>query len=197
MSPMARRRERSSNERRARWSRWLTLLVALLLPLGAPIAAESEYDVKAAFLYNFMKFVDWPPSSFQDPSTPVTLCIMGRDPFSPALEAQLTTKTIKERRVVVRHVDSIQQAQSCQVLFVSSSEAAGTPELLRSLHAKPVLTVGETAGFANQGGVIELSLDRDRVRFDVNAKAADTAGLKVSAKLMSVAKSSRPEPSNP
>lgn len=173
------------------------LLVALLLPFGAPIAAESEYDVKAAFLYNFMKFVDWPPSSFQDPSTPVTLCIMGRDPFSPSLEAQLTTKTIKERRVVVQHIDSIQQAQSCQVLFVSSSEAASTPELLRSLHAKPVLTVGETAGFTKQGGVIELSLDRDRVRFDVNARAADTAGLKVSAKLMSVAKSSRSEPSNP
>lgn len=173
------------------------LSIALLLPLGAPVAAESEYDVKAAFLYNFMKFVDWPPSSFQDPASPVTLCIMGRDPFSSSLEEQLAKKTIKERRVVVQHVDSIQQAQSCQVLFVSSSEAARSQELLRSLHAKPVLTVGETAGFTDQGGVIELSLDHDKVRFDVNAQAADAAGLKVSAKLMSVAKSSHPEPSNP
>lgn len=147
--------------------------------------AANKYQVKAAFLYNFGRFVDWPANSSTDP---FVIGILGDDPFHGALEATVKDKTIDGRQVLVNRVVSIDAARNCQVLFISPSESQKLPSILNSLKGSPVLTVGETTGFARLGGVINFRIEDYRVRFEINVDAAERAGLKISSKLLSLAR---------
>jgi hypothetical protein len=168
---------------------WVLGVVMLLLSSAqVQSSTASEYQVKAAFLYNFAKFVEWPPSSFSDASAPLQICVFGRDPFGEELRNITSEKTVNGRKLEVRQVADLQHARSCHILFVASSGKTAVKQIVEGLRGVSVLTVGDTKGFAEQGGMINFVLENDRVQFEVSRKAAEQAGLKISSKLLSVAK---------
>ena len=149
--------------------------------------SANEYQVKAAFLYNFAKFVEWPPQSFKGPDDPLAICVMGHNPFGRMLEDTVNGKTLEGRPFVVRNVPDNQQARGCHILFVSSSERKHLQFILESIKSPGVLTVGEMEGFATNGGVINFKLEDGKVRFEVNLEAAATEGLQIRSSLLSLA----------
>jgi hypothetical protein len=178
-------------EGRARfcWVPWLLGVVLLLLAsTRAQSPTAGEYQVKAAFLYNFAKFVEWPPSSFSNASAPLQICIFGRDPFGDGLRALTADKTVNGRKFEIDNVVDLQQARSCHILFIAASTAMAVKQIVEGLRGANVLTVGDAKEFAEQGGMISFVLENDRVQFEVNRKTAEQAGLKISSKLLSVAK---------
>jgi hypothetical protein len=148
----------------------------------------GEYELKAAFLFNFAKFIDWPPSSFATSQSPFTICVLGRDPFGRVLDDKLQGKMIGDRPLAIQRLKDKAEARRCQMVFVGSSESSHLAEILESLRGASVLLVGEKNGFAASGGTIEFTLEDNYVRFTINTDAADRAGLKFSAKLLALAK---------
>jgi len=149
---------------------------------------RGEYDLKAAFLFNFAKFIEWPAGSFTSPQSVFTICVLGRDPFGHALDDNLQGKMIRNQHLAVRRLKDKTEARSCQMVFVSSSESAQLAEILESVRGASVLLVGETNGFAAAGGTIELTLEGNRVRFTINTDAVGRTGLIFSSKLLVLAK---------
>ncbi|HEX3554778.1 MAG TPA: YfiR family protein [Thermoanaerobaculia bacterium] len=169
----------------------LLLCACLLATAGAARAAAdvaaSEYDLKAAFLYNFTKFVDWPPSAFADEHSPLKICVLGEDPFGKTLRA-LMDEEVGGRRLQLLRLDNLSNPAACHVLFVSRSERGRLPQILAGARDAPVLTVADTPGFLDHGGMINFILEGSKVRFDVNQEAAERAGIKISSKLLALAK---------
>jgi hypothetical protein len=155
------------------------------LPAEPPVA--DEYPVKAAFLFNFAKFVEWPVAAFKGPEDPLAICVLGQNPFGTALEDVVRDKAVANRAFVVRGVLNTQQATSCQILFVSASERKRFRILLDELKGRSILTVGEADDFTASGGIINFRLKDARVRIEIDAKAAERAGLHISSKLLSLA----------
>jgi YfiR/HmsC-like len=175
--------------------RLILLFVLLLCGIVSPVSrawgqlsGTTGYAVKIAFLFNFAKFIDWPPSSFAGPQSPFTICVLGQDPFGHMLDDTLQGKMIGERPLAVRRLRDKTEARYCHIVFVSSLESAHLSEIIGSLQGANVLLVGETNGFAALGGAIEFTLEDNHVRFAINADAADRSGLKFSSKLLALAK---------
>jgi hypothetical protein len=172
---------------------WTGLLVGLHLIAWASSQAQApgwsaqEYQVKAAFLYNFAKFVDWPPAG-PGAKDPLVIVVFGQDPFGPALENTVWGKSINNRPVAVRRASRVEQVMPCHVLFISREERRRTPEVLEAVESAGVLTVSEADGFLDQGGAVQLLTDGNRVRFEINLGAARRSGLNVSSKLLSLAR---------
>ncbi len=157
------------------------------LPAAAAAETSREYLIKAAFLYNFAKFTEWPAGSFPDSAAPLDVCVFGEDPFGGALES-IAGKTIRGRRVAVHRVASSEAAAACHLLFISASEATRLAGILESLRDRPVLTIAEIPGFARSGGIINLKTNSDdRIRFEINAGTAKRVGLRLSSKLLNLA----------
>jgi hypothetical protein len=180
--------------------RWTMVLLTLCTVSSARLAAQSklagEYEVKAAFLYNFAKFIDWPTSSFATAQSPFSICIVGVDPFGHAMDEALQGKMVGTHPVVVERVKGLAELRHCQMAFISSSETPRLAEILESLKGSSVLLVGESHGFATAGGTIEFAIEQDRVRFLINPDAAEGAGIKVSSKLLALATIVRPSSQN-
>ena len=169
----------------------LTAAVLALAIAGATPAhgGPSEYEVKAAFLYNFAKFVEWPAGSFTATNNTLVVGVLGDDPFGEALDRIAQNKSAQGRRIDVRRFRTVADVgDRCHILFVSPSEARELPRILRGLHGEPILTVSDIAGFLDHGGAINLLMEQRRVRFAVNLKAANEAGLKMSSQLLKIAK---------
>jgi len=167
------------------------LICVVMLPTdgGAQDATVSEYQVKAAYLYNFAKFVEWPAKSFASASSPYQICILGKDPFREALQDLVRGKLVNGRGFqIIGNVTAPPQTTGCHILFVSASATRQFQMVLPALQGRSILIVGESEGFARQGGMINFVLEGSRVLFEVNRKVAEQAGLKISAKLLSVAK---------
>jgi hypothetical protein len=143
--------------------------------------------VKAAFIYNFAKFAEWPARAFGGPSTPLRFCAIGAAPFGTALDA-LEGKPVRARPLVVRALDGVEEAAGCHVLFVGRGGAEGIPRVLDAVRGEPVLTVGESDGFCRAGGVINFVTRDGKVRFEINPDAADRAGIRLSAQLLRLAR---------
>jgi hypothetical protein len=155
---------------------------------GAAAAASLEYRVKAAFLYNFAKFIEWPPPAFSGPESPYSICVLGEDPFSDDLDVAVGENTVQGRRIVVRRFGDVKDAPGCHILFISSSERKKLPTILASLGAMPTLTVGEDEEFTRLGGGLRFFRLENKVRFEINLQATERARLKVSAKLLNLAR---------
>ncbi|HZL43368.1 MAG TPA: YfiR family protein [Verrucomicrobiae bacterium] len=171
----------------------LGLSLAWLLTVGGGRAQETpptEYKLKAAFLFNFAKYVEWPPAAFAEATSPMVIGILGENPFRDDLEPTIRDKTINNRPLVIKEFRSPAEATNCHILFISTSEKQRLPEILKSLHGTSVLTVGETDRFTETGGMINFVTEGNKIRFQINVEAAKSAGLKVSSKLLSLA--SRP-----
>jgi hypothetical protein len=150
----------------------------------AAAAGPSEVDVKAAFLFNFTKFVDWPEAA--GAKDPITICVLGENPFGSVLGDAVRGKTVNGREVVVQE-RSTSGAATCNIVFIASSEQARLDEVLGRLATRPVLTVSDAEAAAKRGAIIGLTTEKNRVRFEVNLNAAKTAGLKLSSHLLKVA----------
>jgi hypothetical protein len=146
----------------------------------------ADYQVKAAFLLNFTKFVQWPASSFEDAQSPLAICILGNDPFNGTLDQFVSGESVGGRKVVVRRLRSAPAPKNCQVLYISPSER-NAAHVVSGL-GPGVLTVSDGAGFLRDGGMIAFVVDNRHVRFDINQKAAAQAGLGLSARLLNVAR---------
>ncbi len=165
---------------------WLFLIAS---PKALSQNEESaEYQVKLAFLYNFTKFVEWPPESYRVPSAPLLICIVGHDPFSQTLEDELRTRNVGGHPVEIRALQPNDKLNRCQVVFVPATEKQHELRILSDLKGSSTLTVGETDGFADQGGIINLTVEANKVHFEVNRLGAERAGLKISSRLLSIAK---------
>ncbi|MGD0404707.1 MAG: YfiR family protein [Candidatus Acidiferrales bacterium] len=162
--------------------------------LPAQVRPPSEYELKAAFLFNFAKFVDWPKNAFAGPESPFLVCILGIDPFGSALDNALRGKVIAEHPASVARLKRVADISGCQILFVAASESHLLSEVVAKLRGQSVLVIGETNDFASSGGAIQFTLEDNRVRFFINPDAADRAGLKISSKLLALAKIVRDAP---
>lgn len=165
----------------------LLRLLALVFLLPAVAAAQvTEYGLKAAFLFNFVKFVEWPPQAFASDRAPVTLCVFGQDPFGRTLEEVIQGERLGERSLVIRR-PGLEELDGCHILFVSRSEAERFGTVLSKVGGRPVLTVADTDGFLQAGGAINFVLEGNKVRFLINQKAAERNGLRISSRLLRLA----------
>ena len=162
--------------------------VADAIPIWAQANPSIEYQAKAAFLYNFIKFVEWPPDVFQDEKNPITLCVFKYDPFGSALDEILAGQTLNNRRVAVQRINKLPDLKPCQLVFVSDREDKHLPEILKSLEGASTLVVGEGENFAEHRGGIQFFFDNKHLRFAVNVDAIQRTRLKVSSKLLALAK---------
>jgi hypothetical protein len=165
----------------------------VVLGLGGSVHAQSsvqsvdEYQVKAAFLYNFTKFIEWPPGSFKGDNDPVRICILGQSAIGQPLEQAVRGKVIGARAIVVTKISSTRQSPGCQILFICSSEQKRLSLIFKALPLIGILTVGETDGFAAKGGVVNLRLESGRIQLEINLDTSENAKLLISSKLLSLA----------
>jgi hypothetical protein len=163
------------------------LLIGVLFSYTALAQTTDEYQVKAAFIYNFAKFVEWPPETFKTDKDPIRICVLGHDPFGHSLADAVSGKTVLGRPFVLTSLSDPSEARECQILFVSSSERKHLRSILGELRTMTVLTVGETEGFATQGGIVNFKLIDGRVRLEINIEAAWQAKLRISSQVLSLA----------
>jgi len=188
-----RRRARAARRRPA----WMpALLAALCIGVGAhsvrAAGASKEYAVKAAFLVKFAHYVHWPAASFPAADTPISIGVLGEDPFGDLLDQLVQGDAVgtDKRKIMVKRSKKLDDLKSCQVLFIGKTEAAQIAQVLAGLGQAGILTVGETEGFAHRGGIINFYLageNGDKVRFEINNDAAESRGLKIDPGLLRLA----------
>ena len=176
--------------RMGRLAVWHLVLFALIGSSPRTSWTQSkadEYHVKAAFLFHFAQLVEWPAASFGGGNS-FDLCTLGDDPFQGELERTVEGKRIGARILHIRHLSELQVARGCHMVFISKSEDKRLAAMLAGVRGSPVLTVGEADNFLGSGGMIRLCLEGNKVRFEINREAAESAGLRISATLLLLAR---------
>ncbi len=166
------------------------LLSGLLVVVGGARAQDSppsEYQLKAAFLYNFAKFIEWPPKSFIAPEAPMVIGVLGENPFGDTLEQTLRGKSLNNHPLAVKPISSLVEATNCHILFICASEQNRLAEIIHLVKGTSILTVAEMDRFTESGGMIQFVPEGNKIRFQINDEAAKTANLKISSKLLSLA----------
>jgi hypothetical protein len=163
------------------------LLFGVFFAVTAFAQTIDEYKVKAAFVYNFAKFVEWPAETLTPSVAPFRICVLGQDRFGGVLVSTVNGKTLSGRPFVVSDISDVSQAGDCQILFVGSSENKRLRSILAEVRTLGTLTVGETEGFAAMGGIINFKIEDGRVRFEINVAAAERAKLRISSNLLNLA----------
>jgi len=185
--------EKVSRARRAlcRQAPIAALAFALSLIGACSLSAQSpkitEYQVKAAYLANFGRFIEWPTSATVAKSESFNICVLGQDPFGADLDAAIAGETIGGAHLMAKRISRPQDAVDCRIVFISSSESGQWKEILAALRALSVLTVSDMSQFARRGGIIQFLLDGNRVRFDINLAATERVGLNLSSELLKLA----------
>jgi YfiR/HmsC-like len=186
--------QRVTDGRPGPFSQFMALMIAWTLVgasyLNAQQPTPTEYEVKAAYLYNFGKFVGW-PAKVTAASELFSICVLGEDPFGSTFDATIAGESINGKKVVVKRIAKPQDAVSCRILFISSSEESRLKEILATLDNTSVLTVSDISQFTRRGGMIRFVMEANRVRFEVNLTTAEHAGLTLSSQLLKVAISVR------
>jgi len=162
---------------------------------GLDASDSSEYLIKAGFIYNFAKLVEWPASSFAQPDSPITIGILGDDPFGPILDKIVGDKKINGRAFAVKRLKwskEFRDLKDCNILFVSASEKEHMDTVVDAMKWLPVLTIGDAPGFARRGGIINFTLEDNKIRFEVNVEAAKHADLTISSRLLTLARIVQP-----
>ncbi len=179
-----------------------TLVAGLALAIGLGGAAMAgpmkerrtssaglpEYTVKAAFVYNFARFTEWPDGAFQNAASPLRICVLGQDPFEGALDT-IAGKTIGSRELLVTYPLWASEVRDCHILFISEAAGSRLAEIVTHLDGSPVLTIGDTPAIARSGGIIGLENVGNRIRFQVNLDAAQRSGLRLSSRILELATS--------
>jgi hypothetical protein len=170
------------------------LSICIVLVDAPPSTSQDpagEYQVKAAFLYNFAKFIEWPSRAFSRPDDPFTFCLLG-DPFEGALERTIQGETLSGRQLAVRRMMPGENVRGCHIIYAGPSEARRSAEIINAAGSAPILVVGEAQDFINAGGMIRFTESGHRIRFEINPDAAERASLKVSSRLLRLADIVRP-----
>jgi YfiR/HmsC-like len=171
----------------------ITLATVGLLSLASPGAVAQappvlrEYEIKAAYLLNFTRYVEWPDDAFPGAGEPIVLCVLGRNPFGPLLEQTMAGRTSQARRIEVLELDGVAEAVECHGVFVSREERRLRPDLLEQLERRGLLTIGEGNEFVRDGGVLGFVPVAQTVRFAVNLDAGRRAGLRLSSRMLALA----------
>jgi hypothetical protein len=175
--------------RRSSWRGAVALLALACATTAGPQDNSSvEYELKAAFLLNFARFVEWPADAVPSEKTPIIFCVFKHDPFGSALDEVIRGKSINSHAVQVRRTNELAELRSCQLVFVSEREERLLPETLASLKGSSALLVGEGANFAERGGAIQFFLENNKLRFAINVDAVQRARLQASSKLLALAR---------
>jgi hypothetical protein len=148
----------------------------------------DEYVLKAAILYNVAKFVEWPPEAFKTADDPIRICVLGQGRLTSALDESVPGKRAVGRAIAIAAIEQAGDAGNCQIVFIGASEQKRLRSILAALPAQTILTIGETGGFAEQGGMVNLKLEDAKVRLEINVEAAGRARLRISSKLLSLAR---------
>jgi hypothetical protein len=170
----------------------LAVLLVILLGTGffaAQLRAQAfkEYDLKAAFLYHLAEFVEWPPEAFPAAENPLVIGVLGTDPFGKALDEIVQNEVVKNRKLDVQRYRSMEEVKTCHILFISQSEAGRLDQIFSSLKDRNILTVGDTDGFAQRGGIVRFLTENNKIRLRININAAKAANLTISSKLLRAA----------
>jgi hypothetical protein len=164
------------------------ILAGMMALLGTPDQAAREYEIKAAFLYNFAAFVEWPRSAFAEAESPIVVCIVGADPFAGALDRTLQGKTAQGRTLTIKRVAAAKDAKGSHIVFLPSGEMERLGDLTGALSGTAALLVGESEGLARKGAVFNFAVEDSRVKLEVNVGAAEKAGLRLGSKLLKIAR---------
>jgi hypothetical protein len=171
---------------------WLTVFALVCVLFGVPILhaqnpKPTDYDVKAAYLYNFGRFVEWPAQVSTSKNEHFTVCVLGQDPFGTSLDTTLAGETIGGRSIVAKRISSTEESDECRIIFLSPAVGDHLKKVFAELDKKAVLTVSDMPQFVQSGGMIQFVLEGKRVRFEVNLAATQRAGLTLSSELLKVA----------
>lgn len=188
-SPRVHQQPRRHTAGEVTWMAGLWLVAALLLGGSAEVAAErlSEYQVKAAFLGKFAYYVEWPKEAFATDDAPLIIGILGRDPFGEQLDQLTENATVGGHPLQLERFARVEEVEACHILFISRSEKRRLSAILEAV-GSGVLTVSELEWFAQSGGMIRLGIEAERIRFEINPEAARRAGLKISSRLLKLAR---------
>lgn len=162
-------------------------LAAALLPPGVA-AAEAADQVKAAFLFNFARYVEWPASAFAGASAPIRLCLIAERDFEAVVDATVSGRRVGERPVQVEGIHGLAAAKGCHLLFLGEASGPSAPVVVEQLGALAIFTISDAPGFAAEGGIANFILVDSKIRFEINPSAARRAGLKISSSLLRLAK---------
>jgi hypothetical protein len=169
----------------------LALNVLGLLLLGvdgrAQTSQPSEYQIKAAFIFNFARLIEWPQTAFPEPTSPLVIGVLGDNPFHEDLQKTLRDKAVDKHPLIIKEFKSLGEATNCHILFISNSEKPRLAQVLEGVKRTSVLTVGEMERFTENGGMINFIREGTKIRFRINHETAADAGLKISSKLLSLA----------
>lgn len=170
------------------------LVFALVVALAAAWPAHGaervagEYEIKAAFLYSVAQYIEWPADAVAEPGDAFVIGVLGDDPFGDALDDIARDRTIQGKRIVVRRFATVEEYTPCHVLFVARSALEDLPALLKRLEGSHVLLAGDTEGLVQRGIVLNFFIEKSKVRFEINVDAATRMALKISSKLLRLAK---------
>ena len=170
----------------------LMIAAALMLSVAPPAIGQvefpsPEYRAKAAYLLNFTRYVEWPPQAFSAPNTPLTICILGKDPFGEALDQAIQGRRSQGHSVSVRRLQSNEVVEGCQLAFLTDATWSRRKRLIIGLGLRGILTVGDSEQFVRYGGGIGFVTSNETVRFVINMNAMERAGLKISSRMLSLA----------
>jgi len=172
-----------------RASLWIVLLLASMPRHGGAQSTADEYQIKAAFLFHFAQLVDWPAGAFEGADHSMSVCLFDDEPHRQEFQNSIEGKLIGARVFHVRLLSQASEVQGCNVLFLSRDETRRQTQILKSLRGLPILTLGETADFLSEGGMIRFHLENDKIRFDINLGAAELSHIKISSRLLLLATS--------
>jgi hypothetical protein len=164
------------------------LILGMLFLSAAAGQTMDEYQVKAGFVTSLAHFVEWPPDAFKDPRDPFAICVLGRNPFGHALTDLVEGKAVDDRAMAVREIAGVGEAAGCQILFIASSEHLRFRAILAKLKDRSILSIGDTSDFTGEGGVANLRIEDGKVRIEINAGAAKEKNLRISSRLMQLAR---------
>lgn len=160
---------------------WLTFCCAMPCAFASP---TPEYQVKAAFLFNFSEFVSWPPQAFSSADAPLVIAVLGHDPFGADLDAIVAGEHIGRHPLIVRRYQDVSELEGCHILFIDRSKATRLPQILQALRGRDILTVSDIDGSAESGVMIDLVMQSSHIRMRINVAAARASGLTISSQLL-------------
>jgi hypothetical protein len=161
-----------------------TLGLMALLRGASGAEAPTEYQVKAVFVYNFSRFVEWPPQAFSAPDEPFVIGILGGDPFGARLDEAVRGERIDQHPLLVRRVRNVAEIGDCRILYIDRSENAQLPQILAALDHRSTLTVSDLDGSSQRGVMIQFTTENNRIRLRINVESARASGLTISSKLL-------------
>lgn len=170
-----------------RASLWGALGLTIVLRGAGGAEAPTEYQVKAVFVYNFSRFVEWPPQTFTAPNEPFVIGILGSDPFGARLDEAVRGEQIDQHPLVVRRFRNLGEIGDCRILYIDRSESAKVQQILAALDHRNTLTVTDLEGATERGVMIQFTTENNRIRLRINVESARAAGLTISSKLLRTA----------